>query len=428
MVFKAYDIRGIYGKEIDERFAYSLGKCLGEKFKDKDVLVGNDVRFGSKNLLPYFILGLSENANVHYAGLISTPLLYFGTKGKYDLGVIITASHNPPEYTGFKMCDKKAIPLSPKEEIKPIFKFYDIDRSVKEEAEKLDLDNYKVDVIEEYKKFFMKKFDKDFDIKIAVDFANGATTVAEKEILKELFDDIVLINDYPDGSFPAHLPDTLKEECLKDIKKAVFENKCDLGLIFDGDGDRLGMVDEREETLRGDIITAIIAKEILKENKGVKIIYDLRCSKIVPEIIEKFGGVAIKSRVGHYFIKKLMHEIDGYFAGELSNHFYFKEIGYFESPLLALYYILKIMDEEDKKLSELNREFNKYYHSGEINFKVSDQKKVLEKIKEIYKNCKIEELDGVSVYCKDFWFNLRPSNTEPLIRLNLEAEKEEILK
>jgi phosphomannomutase len=216
-------------------------------------------------------------------------------------------------------------------------------------------------------------------------------------------------------------------ECLEDIIKAVKENNCELGLIFDGDGDRLGIVDENGNVLRGDILTAIIAKEILKEKPKSKIVYDLRCSKVVKEIIEKYGGEAIKSRVGHYFIKKLMHEIDAEFAGELSNHFYFKEIGTFESPLLALEYILKAMEDEGKTLSELNREFSKYPHSGEINFRVKNQKYIMEKIKEHFKDCELEELDGISIYCKNFWFNLRPSNTEPLLRLNLEADDESIM-
>ena len=427
VVFKAYDIRGVYGKDLDESFAYSLGKCIGKKFEDKKILVGNDVRIGSKELLPYFIVGLKEYADVSYAGTISTPLMYFGTKGKYDLGVILTASHNPPEYTGFKMCDKEAIPLSPIEEIKPIFKTYNLTESVKEEVKSLNLDELRVDVIDEYKKFFLKRC-KASDKKIAVDFANGATTIAEKEVLDELFENAIFINDYPDGSFPAHQPDTLKMECLEDIIKAVKENNCELGLIFDGDGDRLGIVDENGDVLRGDILTAIIAKEILKEKPKSKIVYDLRCSKVVREIIEKYGGEAIKSRVGHYFIKKLMHDVDAEFAGELSNHFYFKEIGTFESPLLALEYILKAMEDEGKTLSELNREFNKYPHSGEINFRVKDQKYIMEKIKEHFKDCELEELDGISIYCKNFWFNLRPSNTEPLLRLNLEADDESIMK
>ncbi|WP_456373052.1 phosphomannomutase/phosphoglucomutase [Methanocaldococcus sp.] len=427
MVFKAYDIRGIYGKDLNEKFAYSLGKCLGKKYEDKNILVGNDVRIGSKKLLPYFIVGLKEHSNVYYAGTISTPLMYFGTKDKYDLGVILTASHNPPEYTGFKMCDKNAIPISPIEEIKPIFKEYELNDKIKLEAENLNLEDFRVDIIKDYKKFFLNRCSPS-DVKIAVDFANGSTTIAEKEILSELFENAIFINDYPDGNFPSHQPDTLKMECLKDIIKAVKENNCDLGLIFDGDGDRLGIVDENGDVLRGDILTAIIAKEILKEKPKSKIVYDLRCSKIVPEIIKMYGGIPVKSRVGHYFIKKLMHEIDAEFAGELSNHFYFKEIGYFESPLLALNYILKAMEEENKKLSELNKVYNKYSHSGEINFKVRDQKYIMEKIKEHFKNCKIEELDGISVYCKDFWFNLRPSNTEPLLRLNLEADNEDIMK
>ncbi|HIQ38462.1 MAG TPA: phosphomannomutase/phosphoglucomutase [Methanothermococcus okinawensis] len=428
MVFKAYDIRGVFREQLDENFAYSLGKILGEKYKH--ILVANDVRIGSRELLKPFIYGIMESGGkVSYGGTISTPLMYFGTKNRYDLGVIITASHNPPEYTGFKMCDRNAIPISPVEEIKPIFKRERLEDPQRREVEEINLEELKVNISSEYKRFFLKRC-RSYDIKVAVDFANGSTSIVEKEIVEGLLKDHVFINDYPDGTFPAHQPDTLKISCLKDIIRTVRENSCDVGIIFDGDGDRIGIVDERGDVLQGDIITAIIAQEILKEKDGkdIKIIYDLRCSKVVPEVIERYGGIPVKSRVGHYFIKKLMQEIDGEFAGELSNHFYFKEIGYFEGPLIALNYILSTMEERKEPLSRIWREYKKYYHSGEINFKVKDQRKILEKLKEIYKDCKIEELDGLSVYCKGWWFNIRPSNTEPLLRLNLEGDTEEIMR
>ncbi|AXI24966.1 phosphomannomutase [Methanofervidicoccus sp. A16] len=426
MVFKAYDIRGIFREQLDENFAYSLGRVLGEGYKN--ILVANDVRIGSKELLKPFIFGIMESGGkVSYGGTISTPLMYFGTRNRYDLGVIITASHNPPEYTGFKMCDRNALPISPVEEIKPIFKKEKLEDSQRREVEEIDLEELKVDVSSEYKRFFLKRCNS-YDIKVAVDFANGSTSIVEKEILEELLKDHIFINDYPDGTFPAHQPDTLKISCLRDIIKTVRDNNCDIGIIFDGDGDRIGIVDERGDVLQGDMITAIISREILREKEGVKIIYDLRCSKVVPEVIERYGGIPVKSRVGHYFIKKLMQEIDGEFAGELSNHFYFKEIGYFEGPLIALNYILSTMEERGEPLSKIWREYKKYYHSGEINFKVKDQRRILEGLKEIYKNCEIEELDGLSVYCKGWWFNIRPSNTEPLLRLNLEGDTEEIMK
>ena len=375
MVFKAYDIRGVFKEQIDENFAYSLGKSLGKKYKN--ILVGNDVRIGSKELTKPFIYGLLESgAKVSYAGTISTPLMYFGTKDNYDLGVILTASHNPPEYTGFKMCDKKAIPISPIDEIKPIFEEHELNESQKKEIGEIDLDKLKVDIITDYKKFFLNRC-VSCDIKIAVDFANGSTTIAEKEILKNLAPNHVFINDYPDGTFPAHQPDTLKKSCLVDIINAVKNENCDIGVIFDGDGDRIGIIDEKGNVLQGDILTVLIAMEILKEKKEtkngnekeIKIVYDLRCSKIVPEMIEKYGGAPIKTRVGHYFIKKLMHEVDAEFAGELSNHFYFKEVGYFESPLLALNYLLCAMEDMGKPLSELSKEYKKYFHSGEITLK-----------------------------------------------------------
>lgn len=428
MVFKAYDIRGVFREQLDENFAYSLGKVLGERYNN--ILVAKDVRIGSDGLLKPFIYGIMESGGkVSYGGTISTPLMYFGTKNRYDLGVIITASHNPPEYTGFKMCDRNAIPISPVEEVKPIFKRDKLENSQRKEVEEINLEELKVDISSEYKRFFLKRC-RSYDIKVAVDFANGSTSIVEKEILERLLKDHVFINDYPDGTFPAHQPDTLKISCLRDIIRTVRENGCDTGIIFDGDGDRIGIVDERGDVLQGDMITAIIAREILEEKDGkdIKIIYDLRCSKIVPEVIEKYGGIPVKSKVGHYFIKKLMQEIDGEFAGELSNHFYFKEIGYFEGPLIALNYILFTMEEGKEPLSRIWRKYKKYYHSGEINFKVKDQRKILEKLKEIYKDCKIEELDGLSVYCKGWWFNIRPSNTEPLLRLNLEGDTEDIMR
>ncbi|MBB6401227.1 phosphomannomutase [Methanococcus maripaludis] len=424
MVFKAYDIRGIYEKDLDDNFAYSLGKLVGKKYER--IMVGNDIRIGSKRLLKPFIYGILENSKVYYAGEISTPLMYFGTLKKFDLGVILTASHNPKEYTGFKMCDIDAIPLSPVDEIKPNFEMFELSENQKEEIENLDLESLKVDILSEYLNFFTKKLEKT-NRKIAVDFANGATTNAEKKVLEKVLENKIFVNDFPDGNFPAHEPDTLKKECLIDIINTVKTNFCEFGLIFDGDGDRIGMVDEKGEILAGDILTAIISNEILNEVKG-KIVYDLRCSKVVPETISKNGGTPVKTRVGHYFIKKLMHEIDAEFAGEFSNHFYFKSTGYFESPLLALNYILKALEREGKPLSEISKNYKKYFHSGEINFKVANQKKSIESIEKKYGNiCKIEKLDGISLYCSDFWFNVRSSNTEPLLRLNLEADDEKTM-
>ncbi|AVB76845.1 phosphomannomutase/phosphoglucomutase [Methanococcus maripaludis] len=424
MVFKAYDIRGIYEKDLDDNFAYSLGKLVGKNYER--IMVGNDIRIGSKKLLKPFIYGILENSKVYYAGEISTPLMYFGTLKKFDLGVILTASHNPKEYTGFKMCDIDAIPLSPVDEIKPDFEMFELSEEQKEEIENLDLESLKVDILSKYLNFFTKKLEKT-NRKIAVDFANGATTNAEKKVLEKVLENKIFVNDFPDGNFPAHEPDTLKKECLIDIINTVKTNFCEFGLIFDGDGDRIGMVDEKGEILAGDILTAIISNEILNEVKG-KIVYDLRCSKVVPETISKNGGTPVKTRVGHYFIKKLMHEIDAEFAGEFSNHFYFKSTGYFESPLLALNYILKALEREGKPLSEISKNYKKYFHSGEINFKVANQKKSIESIEKKYENiCKIEKLDGISLYCNDFWFNVRSSNTEPLLRLNLEADDEKTM-
>ncbi len=436
-VFKAYDIRGVYKEQIDEKFAYSLGKSIGSQNKYNNILVGNDIRIGSKELVKPFIVGLIDGgANVKYGGTISTPIIYFSTKDKYDLGVILTASHNPSKYTGFKMCNIKAIPISPTEELIKIYKEYDLTEEIINKINNFNLENIQIDVISEYMDFFLNRCCKNNN-KIAIDFANGSTSIGEKEVLKQLLPNSILINDFPDGTFPAHEPDTLKKECLEQIIQCVKENNCELGVIFDGDGDRIGIIDEKGEVLQGDILTLLIAMEVLKEkengengknNNKIKIVYDLRCSKIVEEVIKQYGGEPIKTRVGHYFIKKLMHEVDAEFAGELSNHFYFKEAGYVESPLLALNYILNVMEHKGKSLSQLTEEYKKYYHSGEINFKVEDKLKILEKIENKYKDsCKIEKIDGLSVYCNNWWFNIRLSNTEPLLRLNLEGDTKEIM-
>ncbi len=417
MVFKLYDIRGVYPNEIDEKFAYSLGRTLGKIYKK--ILFGIDSRISSEKFKDPFLTGvLNSDADIVYAGIISTPLMYFLTKNRYDLGVSATASHNPKEFGGFKMCDKDGMPLSPINEVKPFFKEYEI--PLKLEKAK----NYYQNLGKEYRDFYLKIFkDVNSNIGIVVDFSNGAT-IHEKKVIEDIFLDKNFLSEKPDGNFPDHLPNTMTEDNLRNLMSKVKEKKANIGIIFDGDGDRLGIVDEKGNPIKGDILTAMIANQILNEKKGT-IIYDLRCSKVVPETVIEQGGKPIKSRVGHYFIKKLMREKDAIFAGELSNHFYFKEAGGFEAPLLALFYIFKEL--EDKKLSEISKRYQKYYQSGEMNFEVDNKEKIMNSILLNYKDAKVETIDGISIYYEDWWANIRPSNTEALLRINIESSKKNIL-
>jgi len=262
MPFKAYDIRGVYPEQIGEEFAYSLGRALGKSYDT--IAVGIDSRIGSDKVKDYFMTGImDEISDVVYLGQISTPLLYYATKDRFSLGVMITASHNPKEYTGFKACDKNAVPLSPQDEIKKEFKIFNLPNKL------LHIVETRRDIIEEYKSFFMSKLNQVQKFRIVSDFSNGSTVI-ENSILKEVFPGIITLNETPDGNFPGHPPNSIGLESTKKIREKVLETKSDIGIIFDGDGDRIGFIDEKGREVRGDILSAIIARELLKEKEGLK--------------------------------------------------------------------------------------------------------------------------------------------------------------
>ncbi len=417
MPFKAYDIRGVYPDHIDEEFAYSLGRALGKSYNE--IAVGMDSRIGSEKIKDYFMSGvMDEISDVIYLGAISTPLLYYVTKDKFSLGVMITASHNPKDYTGFKVCDKNAIPLSPQDEIKKEFRIFNLPNRI------LHIKQTRKDIIDEYKEFFISKLSKLKKYRIVSDFSNGSLGV-EYSILKEVFPEMIALNETPDGNFPGHPPNSIGLESTKAVREKVRETNSDMGIIFDGDGDRIGFIDEMGREVRGDILTAIISREVLKEQKNSKILYDLRSSRAIPELIQSSGGVPIKSRVGHPFIKKLMRKEGAVFAGEFSNHFYFKEIGSFESPLLALYYVLRSL--ENKSLGQQVDELTRYCHSGEINVRTANPIEKIIELKKLFKGKNIEEIDGITISDNNWWVNVRPSNTEPLLRITAEASDKETL-
>ncbi len=424
-IFKAYDIRGIYPSELNEETAYKIGRAFVSFLKCRTVAVGRDMRESSEPLSVALMKGImDQGADVINIGLATTPLLYFAiTNYGYDSGIMITASHNPGEWNGFKMCREKAIPLSGDTGIK------DIQRLV-EENEFKDVKKKGMlvgkAVLSDYMRF-LTGFTKGISgLKVVADAGNGMASLTVSKIFRYLDCELVPLYFELDGGFPNHEANPLKEETLKDLNKKVVKEGADFGIAFDGDGDRCCFVDEKGEAISNDLITALIAGEFLKHKPGETVLYDLRSSKVVEEVISK-KGKPVMCRVGHAFIKQQMRDVNAVFAGELSGHFYFRHQFFTESDCLPMVIIMRMLCEEGRKLSELVNPLKKYSASGEINSKVKDKDAKLAELEERYKDGKVVKLDGLSVYYGDWWFNARPSNTEPLLRLNIEADTERLM-
>ena len=431
-IFKAYDIRGIYGQDLTEDIFYKIARAYAQfaGVKGGKVVVARDCRKSSDSLFQAFAKGLvDEGVNVLDIGLGSTPMSYFanGTL-KADGSVMITASHNTKEWNGCKLCKANAVPISGATGIK------DIEKLV------LAMDGNepptgvgtitKVDISKEYGAHVRTFAHLAKPVHVAMDFANGmgiAESVAFTEQTMLTHDD--LFGDY-DGDFPNHDANPLHTETLKDLQAMIkaAPGKYAFGVAYDGDADRAGFVDEKGEIIPMDFITALIAQDLLKTNPGAACFYDLRSTKMAEETIAAAGGKPMMSRVGHSFIKEQMRQNDAIFAGELSGHYYFKANSTAESSSMATFALANIVSRSDKPLSALIAPLRKYSQSGETNSKVADAAAVLAKIKAQFAD--FFELDGVSVDRWDsegWWFNVRMSNTEPLVRLNLEAKTPELM-
>ena len=419
-IFKAYDIRGIYGETLTEDLAYKIGRAFATFLKSKNVVVGRDMRPHSEPLFKALARGLTEQgASVIDIGLCSTPMAYFAN-GKLgaDGSIMITASHNPGEWNGFKLCREKATPISGATGIKDIEKIV-LDGSFAPVAAtpgKISTHN----IIPEYIAHIRKFADIKRPLTVAIDFAN-AMGIYEAKVLDGLFK-IDPLFDKLDGTFPNHEANPLVEETWEALQHKVKKGRYDFAVAFDGDADRAGFMDEKGNIIPMDMITALIAEMVLKREKGAAIYYDLRSSWAVKEVILENGGKPYMSRVGHAFIKQQMREVNASFAGELSGHYYFKENFFTESSALAAIYVANLVSQSNKPLSELIKPIQRYFASGEINSEVHDVKKVFENVRKKYSTGKMIELDGLSFEFKDWWFNVRASNTEPLVRLNLEAK------
>lgn len=439
-IFKAYDIRGTYPEQINKEFAFLFGRAYLDFIKELSskenpkIIIGRDTRPSSPEIFNGLVSGINrEGGEVISVGQSSTPMLYFATNFlSGDGGLMITASHNPAGYNGLKVVREKAIPIGGEsgfEQIKE--KAVEFKNSNLEIKERLEFQ--KREIYSDYISFLTKDQKVNFGGKVVVDPGNGMQGLILKEVLNKLEVDYCPLYFEPDCTFPNHESNPLKEETLHDLKETMKEKGASLGIAFDGDGDRVAFVDEKRNTIGGDFITALLSKKRLEKKESGSIVYDLRSSKIVPEVIKENGGTPIKSRVGHSFIKVTMRENNSIFAGELSSHFYYpfefnNGVAYFESSTRAMIEVLETLSKTEKNLSEIIAPFRKYFQSGEINFEVEDKEETIKRIAEEYPKGEISRLDGLTVEFDKWWFNLRPSNTEPLLRLNLEADTEQLMK
>jgi len=428
-IFRAYDIRGIYPKELDERAAYLIGRAFVKFFKKPrlKIVVGRDNRLSSPSLFKALTKGIiDQGADVIDIGLSTTPMHYFTVAHfKFDGGVMITASHNPPQYNGFKFVREKAIPISEKTGLKEIKKLTTRPGNVITRPGRV----VKKEVLKEYIAFNLKDFNlkKIKLLKIVIDTANAVPGILVPKIFKKINCKIYYLFAKLDGSFPNHLPSPHEEKNLKSLKKEVLRKKADLGIAFDGDGDRVIFVDEKGKMIPGDLITALLASLILKENPGEKVLCDVRSSNIVRDVVKEMGGIPVIGRIGHSFIKERMRRENIIFQGELNGHYYLRTHYFCEAPFFVIFKILEEISRNRKSISELVKPFQKYSHSGEINFKVKNKKKVFKTLEDKFRGGEILKIDGLRIDFPNWWFNVRPSHTEPLLRLVVEARTKKLM-
>ncbi len=427
-IFKAYDIRGLVDKELTPDFAFATGiavaRFLEQSREPGTVVIGEDMRPSSPTLATAFAAGVtSQGLDVIRIGLASTDMLYFAS-GKLNLpGAMFTASHNPAEYNGIKLCLSGARPIGKESGL------LTIENYVRDGAP-MAMRNVGVEktqnMLEEYVDHLLSLVDLSAirPLKIVIDAGNGMGGYTAPAVFQRLNAEVIEMYFELDGTFPNHEANPIEPANLVDLQKAVKKHKADIGLAFDGDADRCFLVDEKGALVNPSALTALIATRELAKNPGASIIYNLISSRAVKEVVEESGGTAIRSRVGHSYIKKLMAETNAVFGGEHSGHFYFRDFWRADSGMLAALHAIAALGETDSSLSELLKTFNRYHSSGEINSTVKDAASAMKKIEEIYGSgdgVEVDHLDGLTVSHADWWFNLRASNTEPLLRLNVEA-------
>jgi len=423
-IFKSYDVRGIYGTELSDELAYDIGRAFVAELGVTSIVVGRDMRPSGENLFTAFARGANDaGADVTDIGLVSTDALYFAV-GKYDFagGVMITASHNPAQYNGMKMTRDRAQAISLDTGLGAIRDRIAEGRLGEPAATRGT--NSKRDVLDAFATHCLTFVDPERikPFKIAIDAGNGMAGLTVPHVFERLRCDVVPMFFELDGTFPNHPASPIEPENMVDLQKAVLEYGCDLGVAFDGDADRMFIVDEKGGLVGGDTVTALVAINTLRRYPGAKILYNLICSRSVPEEILRHGGIPVRSQVGHSLIKKTMRDEDVVFGGEHSGHFYFRDNWFADSGMIALLQCLEVFSAADKPVSEVTAPIERRFRSGEINSRVSDIPATIARLAERYADGNIDYLDGLTIAYPDWWMNVRPSNTEPLLRLNVEGD------
>jgi phosphomannomutase len=428
-IFKSYDVRGIVPAQLNDDIAYAIGRAFVEVLDRKNICVGRDMRPSGEGFVAAFSRGAADaGADVTQVGLISTDAIYFAV-GHYgfDGGVMITASHNPAQYNGFKFCREEAIAISIDTglaEIRDVAASGDFKPSTRTGTIR------KQDILDDFADHclsFVGDVAKIKPFKIAIDAGNGMAGATVPRVFAKLPCEVVPLYFELDGTFPNHPASPIEPENMVDLQKAVIANGCDLGVAFDGDADRMFVVDEKGELIGGDIVTALVGVATLLQYPGAKILYNLICSRSVPEAIEAAGGIPVRSKVGHSFIKAVMRDENIQFGGEHSGHFYFKRNWFADSGMIALMQCLDLFSRKGGTVSSIIAPIDHRSRSGEINSTVADIPGKLQQLQARYADAQIDFLDGVTIQYPDWWMNVRPSNTEPLLRLNVEGDTQELM-
>src|SRR5437660_1552625 len=429
-IFKAYDVRGIYGQDLTDEIAYRIGRAAAQYLNVSEIAVGHDMRISSPQLTAALIQGITDQGvNAIDLGMTTTDELYFAVgKFNYSAGSMITASHNPGKYNGVKFCRAQAFPISLESGLADI-RDLAVNGTFSEPAHKGQA--IKRDVSDDYVKHALSFIDvsKIRPLKVVIDAGNGMAGMIMPRVFSFLPCELVPLYFDLDGNFPNHPASPIEPENMQDLQKKVREVGADLGAAFDGDADRMFPVDEHGDIVDGSMVTAIVSNSLLHKFPGSTILYNLIVSKSVPELINQLGGKAVRTRVGHSYIKAEMRKLNAIFGGEHSGHFYFRDNWFADSGLIAFLIILELVSIEGKPFSELLKPLDKWVRSGEINTRVSDVQGKLHDLEEHYgkQAQSVDHLDGITLDFGDWWFNVRPSNTEPLLRLNVEANSRELM-
>jgi len=429
-IFHAYDVRGIYGENLTDDVAYRIGRAAAQYLQVPEIAVGRDMRLSSPQLAAALIRGITDQGvNAIDLGMTTTDGLYFAVgKFNFPAGVMITASHNPAQYNGMKFCRAQAFPISLESGLSDI-RDLAVSGKFAEPASKGQV--IKRDITDDYVKHALSFVDvsRIRSLKVVIDAGNGMAGLIMPKVFQHLPCELVPLYFELDGNFPHHPASPIEPENMVDVQKKVREVGADLGAAFDGDADRMFPVDEHGDLVDGSKVIAAVSNSLLQKFPGSTILYNLIVSKSVPELINKLGGKAIRTRVGHSYIKAEMRQNNAIFGGEHSGHFYFRDNWFADSGLIALLILLELVSVENKPLSEILKPLDHGFRSGEINSTIADAQGKMHALEEHFgKNAKsVDHLDGVTLDFGDWWFNVRPSNTEPLLRLNLEANSRELM-